>query len=369
MRSYGLGLLVLVLAMPTLGGELKPCDFESSIPFSRKVMSFRQMKPSITAKGTVSSRAFVKTAHGISIVIDACERGGELDLIRVDFSGKEDFTDATEIRMPDAWFSEDKTRSVRGLPRRVMELDINGTQGIYEVSAHLNNYKQNHHLSFVMLQQRETECTFGDAKFPVRVCFRNLNPQVENGVMVDTGRNGFDKDVLVGEPGQPLYVNGAFYRIVVKDNVATAEKLNLPKAEIRVSADKWTMRGGTGNRRDNQVLVMGGRDPVALPAGQYHISHIQIHGEGKSSMYAHRKKPLVLKADETTDMEVGKDLRATLTPQVMLGKVNFKFTLKDSAGNEFYEFRHVRGHRLAAPRIQVVTPQGKLALFDRMGYG
>ncbi len=244
----------------------------------------------------------------------------------------------------------------------------------------------------------QADVKFGDKIYPVRLAdasgnFTYNRPAkiVKGGAMpfltsgdgmaIDTGDGKFGKDAQKCLVGQPVRVDGKWYKVAVSDDAAkiTAEPLDAPMATIKVDSDQWNCRLIS---KDTVLDLRGGKDAIEVPAGEYFIQTYTVTGptsaaaQGQTpaivgtgvSAENYQNQPVNLEVGKTADFPIGTPLKASVKSAVNGNNVVFALVFTDSGGHRTTSVTGNNG-RPPAPKFSVVDSGGKSVFESTLEYG
>ena len=122
----------------------------------------------------------------------------------------------------------------------------------------------------------EGRCAFGDKVHRVTLYDTNANLRVDDKPRAD-GKGGFDYVIVEldgwqagNSYGRPLLVDGTLYDLAVSEdgNTVTARRYTGPTGRIQTPHPWWS---GVLTASGVRMWIRGGRDPVPVPAGRFHL--------------------------------------------------------------------------------------------------
>ena len=324
-------------------GILKPvaCDPADGPPLPSIYIGATMDKAPGTDAG-IGPKAKVGTAAsgGLTVAMAADFRDGDADadVIHLDFAGQGKFDAKKGIRLVKQYSSRtDYYQATFGPAKATVVRD--GKTFPLCVRGRYYCYKTRHRAYLVVTAAVAGKCSFGGKLVDVRFmdCTGNFRFGDEPTSQSRGGTRPNGDMMLIGGVkvvcGQPVEVDGKWYKVSVSADgaKATAERTEVSAGKLAGSAGRWeaALAGG-----DNKALmVSGGRDPVAVPAGTYRLMYYQEFSApdasgGRATVlsglseYSRGKSPTItIAAGETARLDVGSPLTATLTASARGGTV------------------------------------------------
>ena len=358
-------LAVLLAAGPLWAGPLKPVACEpgealSSRPFY--ITGGSNFRLASGQSGLMNSQALIAGTSGkgwkLEVAIDSSKPDAKApDVVRVNFSGKDDFTGAAvtplkPVKSPATYF-------IANFGPVVAKAVVNGQTVPVTVSGQYFKSKSFRRFQLTFGTAVQGTCRFGDKELPVRIIDGNNDLQAGSAwqkrsfgknvavvpgdtVAVDLGGDGkFDKDVRKACYGSPVAVGGKWYNVTASADgkQIAATPVSLAGGMLHIDHPKWSLM----LMGDKFVLpIEGGSDPVAVPAGKYAIRSFDEFSApdaqdrrahlGVSISPAAATSAVTIEPGKTTDLAIGSPIRATVRASNRGGQIVFSLDLKDAAG-------------------------------------
>lgn len=344
--------------------------------------------------GTVNPRAVIaalQSSEGgpaIKVAIDSLlPDAADLDLLRIDFSGKGLFHDGPTV--PLGGSAEQGS---------VYEFKRDGKIIPALVIADYQPGPAGRSMQLRFGTALEGDCRFGERVYPVRFIDRTSNLRCndkaaairENGRVI--GATNGDAMVIGDEAsgpqamarefdyGQPVKVDGVWYDVKLTGGGAkvVAEPLDLPAAWLEIPHDKWVIKLISQGRA---LTLYGSREPVAIPAGDYSIvwfaeeiligrDFATLRIDSDQALIAHvwtcgfdmtqgRARTFKAVAGETVKLPLGSPLIATVDARVEGRTVTMEFSVVGSYGASL-DWLQASGGKLQAATIKVVDASGEV---------
>jgi len=214
------------------------------------------------------------TALKVAMAVDYRDRDAEADVIHLDFSGAGRFDAKKGIllaKLPgsrtdyyQATFGPAKVEATRG--GKVFPLCVRGRY---------YRYKERRRAYVVFTAATAGTCGFGGKAVEVTALDCSGNFRFQDVPVIKPKTYGPPKGdlLIVGGVkvvyGQPVQVGGTWYSVTVSADgtKVSAEPANVSAGQITCPGTKWEIALATEDHK--ALLVPGGRDPVAVPAGTY----------------------------------------------------------------------------------------------------
>jgi len=347
------------------------------------------------ARGLVSKHAVVGTAQasagGIQVAIDASKPDATApDVVRLDFTGKGNFKGAPTVKLTAG-------ASRRGITiSNIAPTTIVADRGGQKVPAVIvgNYWKQqsgNRAMSLSITSAMEGTCKFGAKTYPVRVFDGNSNlaftdalkppynvsrvPMPYDYIIVDTGKGDFRTDTVRTYVGQPIPVDGKWYKPAISGMKISASVLEVASGEIKVNSPRWrcTLVG-----KKYCFTISGGKDPVSVPADEYGTSNYLAYASADVSKpcayiggYGNVRggKPVAVTSGNTVELPLGGPVTGKVTASVSGGKVRLNLVTTDALGGRISRVASARGTRPPAPVVEVVDKSDKTVYTAKLEYG
>ena len=374
-------------------------------------MQASQFETAPSEAGTVWAKAMVGKVllsgtdkpSTIQVALDAeTADATEPNVIRFNFDGKAQFT--KELSLPLKVTMNQPALWVASFGPKVMEIQRGDKTVPLRVEGHCfkQNVNQNgktveiRRVGLTVISTIQTDVTFGDKIHAVRLVDANGNfnyadparPIITkdaayfssgDAVAIDTGDGKFGKVVEKCFFGQPVRVDGKWYKVAASDDgtKVSAEPLDAPIATIKVDSDQWDCRLVS---KDAVLILHGGKDAVEVPAGEYYIHAYTLTGPkawlGQTPMIVgsglplenNQMKPVTLEAGKTGDLQIGAPFKASVKSTVNGNNVVFSLVFADRGGHRS-PFVSGNNGRPAAPKFSVVDSSGKEVYQNTLEYG
>lgn len=428
-RLLALATLVGLFAAAAQAGELKP------VACTEKTLAVRApyhpvvggklgdgtgSTASSPSSGTVCPQAKVdKFKLGdlqFMVALDSDQSdAAKIDVIRFDFTGTGKFTKANSIKMAPAqgmtgqdYYLFDLTTLQVPMGGKTVPLSLSG------------GYSSNAKNTFIYLSTcfaTEGDCDFGGTNYRVRVIDADGNLKAADPGKITTNEFGGFKQtgdklvVYLGdgsttraatEPrpnssapsgsrksnhvrtaplGQPVLVDGAWYTVSVAKGGSSisAAKVTIPAGRLHIDNESWncTLVG-----LKYAYELIGGKDPVDLPADEYRILNYRqqvgpadAKGNRPSLMCSPSAVPkgqtaklFEVAAGKTLDVLIGTPLSAKIDATVEKGDMQIALSIFDAGGYKISQL-YSPGAKLAAPAVEVVDSDGKTVHRASLEYG
>ncbi|MCK4850850.1 MAG: hypothetical protein KAT11_05830 [Phycisphaerae bacterium] len=397
------------------GGELRPvaCNPDLAL-FPGLMLRGRVSGTSETEVAGLGSRAITgelelpgsKQKSGIHFALDySTEEAANPDMLLIDFNGNGKFDKDKAITLrPEkvqksisyqAQFrltNMSAVRQGRTFPLLLREgIFCYGSGGQYMVIISFAPAVQG------KCQFGQTEYTIrlidnaGDFRFDCKGAYDSKNPgpmRAGTGdiVLVDTDDGTFTRSFTKAFYGQPMNVDGEWYKLSVSADGgrAKAEKVNVAAGEIQIDTDKWEL---VLHHKGELSLLAGGRDPLPISAGKYDIMYCRRwsapNDKGQRSCLMAADTEFILgkgsahsisvAAGKKTTLPIGSPLSTSMTTTLKGGTVEFSLAtptiqpglsvlIVTGDGADMYT-------RLDEPKVTVTDAKGKVIDEFTMEYG
>ncbi len=344
------------------------------------------------ARGLVSESSVVgqlRGALGVTVAIDASKADAtQPDVIRLDFTGKGDFSKAPTAAIKMRPAQRNVTLGMIGPAIVVAKRD----GGLVPVSLSGTYWKQGDRrgLSLMMSAAAEGSCRFGTKTYPVRVIDGNGNFKLSDAlkppfrpstmmpfdrVLVGTDDGKFSSAAATSYVGQPIFVDGKLYTIDVSDMKIKAVGMSGSGGKVKVDAPRWSC---TLIGKKYFVSLTGGKDPIVVPPDEYVTTNYTVYtGSDPSKRSAAIRgygsyrggRAFKVAAGQTVDMQLGSPIEATVMASARAGKARINLMMKDPLGGRISSITNDAGKRPTPPSIEVVDKAGKIVYTAKLAYG
>ncbi len=376
-------------------GDLKPVKTElDKGPALLQPLATQNFRTVAADSGTVSDKArmavFIIDGRFINVAIDASSaEATKPDCIRIDFTGKGDFTNAVvlPLEMKDA-----DSNAPASFGPKVVDVKV-GDQTV-PVSIR-GSYSKNgaiRRMELSLVTALEGECTFGDKSYLVRLYDGNANllfgdkleavkqPSMPGGVFIrpgdllvlDTGNGKFTNEasMISAGYGQPICMGDKMYKVVMSEDKLrlTAEALDTKPGKVTVEHADWSAVL-VGN--DNVLFLSGGDKPIAVPPDKYRVlDYIETKDKWKVLLARVAEEPKIFEVEPggSLKLEIGSPLTVAANIAMRNGKLSIDSPqLLDSAGNSVAVY-DPQGQK-SEPTIEIYDDGGKRIHAARFQYG
>jgi len=171
--------------------------------------------------------------------------------------------------------------------------------------------------------------------------------------------------------GQPVQVGRKWFIVRADVMKVSAEPLKAPMGKIAGKGNNWQLHL-TG--RKYQIIVIGAAKAVPVPADTYRVTRCiyfrpDDRGQAVPAVSSSPKSYLKVAEGETAKLKMGLPMKATMSAEVLAGKVAFSVQRVDAAGYRIYRVMNAAGERPKAPAIDVVDKTGRIVYTARLEYG
>jgi hypothetical protein len=323
------------------------------------------------------------------------------NLIRFDFSGKREFTEA--VVLPLTGHSEENYFQATFGPKNVVV-----RQGDAEIPVCIEGDYTRMEATYrwceVYLGSAiERTVTIGETSYPVRFVdgnsdldfadkYRRPSTSPYGGyeqtsadtVIIGSEDGSFDDRSTSAFYGQPIAIGGGWFRLDLPDGEQAIEAtaLNLKGGKLKLEADSWY---AIVENDAYYFELNGGPTPVALPVGDYHLRYFMSRPREDASArgpilavgtpYGRdqtRPNPDIhIKEGETFTLGVGAPLQARV--EANKGRqdrqVYLSLALTDASGRRVSSLSNAKGSSPKAPTIKVFGADGKQVHSATLEYG
>ncbi len=323
------------------------------------------------------------------------------NLIRFDFTGKREFTEA--VVLPLTGHSEENYFQARFGPKNVVV-----RQGDAEIPVCIEGdytrMEGAYRWCVVYLGSAiERSVTIGETSYPVRFVdgnsdldfadtYRRPSTSSDGGyeqtsadtVIIGRADGSFDDRSTWAFYGQPISIGEGWFRLHLPDGeqAIQATALDLKAGKLKLEADSWY---AVIENDEYYFELNGGRTPVALPVGEYHLRYFMDRPSEDSQArgpvlavgnpYARdRNRPdpeIHIKAGETSTLRVGAPLKARVEARKGRQKreVYLSLALTDAGGRRVSQLSNAKGASPKAPAIKVFGADSKEVHSATLEYG
>ena len=404
------------------GGELRPveCDPDSKL-FPGVMLQGRVRGKGETKSAGLSSRAITgelklpnskpgdKKDLGIRFALDYSKEGAaNPDLLLVDFNASDRFDRAKAITLRPEKTQKGISYQAQFEPASVSAMREGKTFPLLIRGAVLglgmNGGGRKYIISAFVAPAVQGKCRFGQTEYTIRLidntvdfrfdckgAYDPMNPGpmrmgTGNLVLVDTGDGTFSGSFIQALYGQPLNVDGQWYKLSVSTDgsQASAVQVKVAAGELQIEADKWELL----LHRDGELsLLVGGRDPLPIPTGKYDIMYccrwsstndagqrsFLLAGDTEFSFGQGASYPISVAAGEKTTLPLGSPLSTSMTATAKGETVEFSLkTPTIRPGLSVVFISSDEGDPLSpaeAPKVIVSDANGKAVNEFSMEYG
>jgi hypothetical protein len=340
----------------------------------------------------------------IKAAIDADDPDAkEPNLIRLDFTGEGDFTQAAVLHFaPQRESGRDWFQASFGPTNVIIQRD--GVQipvcieGEYVRSGGFHRW-----CTLFLGTAVQTSLPIGDLHYPVRIIDGNsnllfndrsgrpgrsglgfLSHHSADTVMIGDPVSGFGADSLRLAYGQPAHLGGSWYDIRVdgRGSGVLAEVLPLRGGKLQLAARQWE---AVLENDDHYFQLSGGTEPIDLPAGSYHLLYYVEHpgadagterraflsvGHPYSRPRPDSQPTVHIRDGEVLDLLVGAPLTARITAHQRDERVlSLSLELTDRGGRRIGNVRESNGRLPDQPTIRIYDSDGNEVHSARLEYG
>lgn len=411
MRSLLAFLSVWGMAAGLMAAEVTYSQPEQSPPdYTVRLLGSTFAKPAEDS-GTTSRHAIIadlriERSGGKSVLMAAVDSrksdDARPDVIRLDFTGKGNFTDAPFIGLK----SETSGPKIGSSPFSASfgpeVIQVKHALEVLPVLVHGQYFKSKdfRYLSVQVVVQAQGTASFAGKTHAVRLvdCNGNFNftdaptPAPGGGgyaglamgdyLSIDVKDDGF-KNALTVPCGQPVQVEGQWYKIeyAADKKQITAEPVKLPVATIKHDQPLWSCKLAN---KDHTLILRGGTEAIEVPAGHYSLieysagealkskseqgledSFVQVRGVNASTG---KVQQIVLEEGKASPLAVGVPLQAKCISQTSGRDITFNMQLADRAGNKASVVFGPKAPR-SEPRVSVIDDSGKKVYENTLEFG
>ena len=327
-------------------------------------------------KGLVSKDAKTAVANGIAIAVDKAKADSkEFNVLRVDFTGKGDFTNAATIKLTIQYYRKQQYSRFNWT---TVDAKINGKDMKVKMQGGLG--RGGYHIRFgaelagkAKFGKKEYDVTvvdqtqglkFGVApKLPLKSTWELYSCNV---VYVKT-----DKGVKKGYLNQPILIGGKWYITKYKNYTLTAEEYKGKLGKVKIDVAKWAL-DLSGKKYIITVEGTNGQE-IEVPAGEYKVSgYYTCLSKDKPGpaikSYGSTKFSVKIEKDKTTTVPVGTEVVFNLGIRQRNGKLSIGVYPSDGIKSRSIALINEKGKRAPAPKVEIYK-DGKLIHTVSMRYG
>ncbi|MFP4052898.1 MAG: hypothetical protein ACLFV7_03440 [Phycisphaerae bacterium] len=391
------------------GGELRPVELDDEHnSMAHHVWRAGDFSDANGLPGVVNSRA-VRIRCPLRgspltawIVIDTRKPSDRKpNIARIVFGGKgDDFREALTSPVSMERHGSNRVTTIQPVMAKVK---VRGTTIPVQVGGRYSNFGRRRMLELLAATASEAECDFGGRTARVRLMDRTGNLQVTDAFRPDRNAyQGYQRGdscevrfknadgkltVVKGPLGCPVKVDGAWWTLELSEDgkSISAKPFDVPMGKVKLP--DWQVRG----YMVSEELVIpisspsGGEKAFQVPAGTYVLRGIDMsrrrrNENGSQTFYDHiniddraGNAPVTVKAEKTTDLNVGEPLIAGLDVRSLKGgftgrRIRLNLNLTDCAGRQV-RWLNVSNRRPDAPTFQVTGEDGKMVYSNSLEYG
>jgi len=199
-------------------------------------------------------------------------------------------------------------------------------------------------------------------------------------LIVDTADGSFAGSTAHAFLGQPVRVDGAWYRVELSDDGSTisAGPAAIETGRIRVGHDVWSMLlVGT----KHVLKISGGRKPIAVPADRYAIVDYRESSKpdprgrrellriGRRAVYAESVRTCTVRAKNVARLKIGSPLTCEVVPSQADDGILLTMAQTDAFGDKIDVLRTADGKLQPAPAVEIYDRSGELVHVTKLEYG
>jgi TolB-like protein len=304
--------------------------------------------------GTVNPNAVVVHAQHnglvISMALDATSESSlSYDVLRVDLTGKGDFTNAINIRRTSLIKDLAERTIYSSFEAKELSLVVDGRKVPASLHAGYVEGDTWRSLTVNLRTSAIGRCIMGDRLRTIVLHDTNHNLRIDRA----NGSSGVDELDYIEVPlgrwsasagafcGHPLMIDNELYDLVISPdgNSISSKKYEGPRGMLKIDHPFWTMLC-VGDK--SRYMIAGGTEPVPLPIGKHEVLSYREHSLGDpnkphhvvcSDVYVGDPSPeMEIREGQTTSLQIGSPVVAKLIPTVTGRTVTFRYTERDTAG-------------------------------------
>ena len=328
------------------------------------------------AKGLVSKDAKTSLTHGIAIALDKESADAkEFDVLRVDFTGKGDFTNAAKVKLQVQYINKHAYRrmgwttvdaKIGGKDAKIKMIGGQGRNCFHirfatELAGKVKFGKNEYEVVIIDPSQR---LKFGVApKTPVSN-YWTLNQC--NAVYVKT-KSGTKKAYL----NQPVFVDGKWYIAKYKNYTLTAEEYKGKLGKIKVDVAKWAI---DLSGKKYIMTINGNKDSeIEVPVDEYKVAgYYTCLSKDKPGpaikSYGSQHQKINVEENKTVTVNIGKNVVFNIGARQHGRKIRLGVYLSDMIRSRTLVLFNEKGKRTAAPKVEIYK-DGKLIHTISLKYG
>jgi hypothetical protein len=345
------------------------------------------------ARGLVNAHSVVGVAQGapggLQVAIDSAKADAtQPDVVRLDFSGQGKFKGAPTAGIKIRPSGSGTTMGTIGPAVILVKRD--GRSIPIAVQGSYWKQSRSRGLSLRLASALEGTCKFGAKTYPVRVFDGNANQGFSDAlkppyrsqsiipfdrVVVDTAGDKFSSGAAVSYVGQPILVDGKWYKVDISDMKIKAAAMNIAGGSVKVNAPRWncTLVG-----KKYYLSLNGGKEAISVPPDEYATSNYTVFtgsDPGKRSAtirgYGSLRggKAFTVGSGQSVDLLIGAPIEAKVSASKRGAKVNMNLMMTDALGGRISSITTSEGKRPPAPSIEVVDKAGKIVYTAKLEYG
>lgn len=390
-------LVILAAVPPALAGPVTPVSCDAETALQARPMYVMGLKVTKGVPGLVHSQAVVGTLRGngwsCSVAIDAAKADAKApDVLRLDFSGKGDFTKAVTLPLKPTTTGPKPTGYFDAtVGQGEINATINGQTVPAQVAGQYIKSGNFRRLQIMLGTGVEGKVAFGGKEMTVRIVDgdrdlkagkawqkrklgRNVAVVPGDTVAVDVGGGKTRKACY----GSPIEIGGAWYdvKLSADGKAIAASPVAVTGGKLSVKHPMWkTMLIG-----EKYVLPMeGGAEPVSVPAGQYDLRGYEEFSapdaQDRRAQLMVTVRPglstskVTVEAGKTTELAIGSPLKGSIAASKSGRNVRLSLRLTDAAGRPVAALVTAKGKRPPAPTVIIKDESGKQVYKNTLEYG
>jgi len=396
MKTAAISILAIMLCGSFALGAVGDLTFMKKPPASRT--NSRLYVSRFTHGGADKARGLVhensvtgqvRGLDGVTVAIDATKPDAtKPDVIRLDFTGKGDFSKAPTATIKMRPPQRNVTLGMIG--PAVGAVNRDGVSVPVTLSGTYWKQGDRRGLSLIMSAAGEGSCKFGSKTYPVRVIDGNGNLKLSDAlkppfrpssmmpfdrVLVGTDGGKFSNSAATSYVGQPIFVDGKLYTVDVSGMKIKALAMKGSGGKVKVDAPRWncTLIG-----KKYFVTLAGDKTPIVVPPDEYVTANYTVftgadprkRSASISGYGSYRGgKAITVAAGQTVDMQLGAPIEATVMSSARSGKVGINLLMKDPLGGRISGITNEAGRRPDPPTVEVINKAGKIVYTAKLAYG